>query len=248
MPGQDLELVLARRQRHRQLEQEPVELGLGQRVGALVLDRVLGGGDHERVGQRPGRAVDGDLPLLHRLQQRGLGLGRGAVDLVGEQQVGEDRARAERELRGAGVVDQRAGDVAGHQVGRELHALGVQRQRGGQRAHQQRLGDAGHALEQHVAAAQQRDHQAGDGGVLADHGLGHLGAQRDSAAPGGLAGRARRAGGAWLVAPGGYDSVTCCVTSHLLERVELVGESDEGARRREVPAPAGTCRRSAGRR
>ena len=32
-------------QRHRQLEQEPVELRLRQRVGALVLDRVLGGGD-----------------------------------------------------------------------------------------------------------------------------------------------------------------------------------------------------------
>ena len=51
--GQHLDLVLARRQRHRQLEQEAVELGLGQRVGALVLDRVLGGGDQERVGQRP---------------------------------------------------------------------------------------------------------------------------------------------------------------------------------------------------
>ena len=35
-------------QRQHHLEQEPVELGLGQRVGALVLDRVLGGGDQER--------------------------------------------------------------------------------------------------------------------------------------------------------------------------------------------------------
>ena len=56
--------------------QEPVELGLGQRVGALVLDRV-GGREHvEGVGQREGLALDGDLPLLHRLEQRGLGLGR----------------------------------------------------------------------------------------------------------------------------------------------------------------------------
>jgi hypothetical protein len=39
-------------------------------------------------------AADGrHLALLHRLQQRGLGLGRRAVDLVGQQQVGEDRAR-----------------------------------------------------------------------------------------------------------------------------------------------------------
>ena len=85
---------------------------------------------------------------------------------------------AELELRGAGVVHQRAGDVAGHQVGGELHALEVQLQRRGERAHQQRLGDARHALEQDVAAAQQRDHQAADHGVLTDDGLGDLGAQR----------------------------------------------------------------------
>ena len=43
----------------------------------------------------------------------------------------------------------------------------------GQRPHQQRLGHAGHALEQDVAAAEQR-HTARDSGVLADHHLGHL--------------------------------------------------------------------------
>jgi hypothetical protein len=37
-------------------------------------------------------AFDRDLPLLHRLEQRGLGLRRCAVDLVREQQVREDRA------------------------------------------------------------------------------------------------------------------------------------------------------------
>jgi hypothetical protein len=51
-------------------------------------------------------AVDGDLAFLHGLQEGGLGLGRGAVDLVGEQQVGEDRALLEGELGVAGVVDQ----------------------------------------------------------------------------------------------------------------------------------------------
>ena len=45
-----------------------------------------------------------------------------------------------------------------------------------ERPHEQRLGDAGHALEQHVAAAQQRDDQAADGGVLPDDRLGDLGA------------------------------------------------------------------------
>jgi hypothetical protein len=94
-----LHLVVARGQADVQLEQEAVELRLGQRVGALVLDRVLRRADDERVGQQPGRAVDRHLPLLHRLEQRRLRLRRRAVDLVGEQQVGEDRARAEGELR-----------------------------------------------------------------------------------------------------------------------------------------------------
>jgi hypothetical protein len=68
----------------------------------------------------------GDRALLHRLEQRGLGLGRGAVDLVGQDEVGEDRARLELELRRpllASVLDDvGADDVGGHQVGRELDA------------------------------------------------------------------------------------------------------------------------------
>ena len=151
----------------------------GQRVGALVLDRVLRGAHDERVGQRSRHPVDGDLPLLHGLEQRRLRLRRRAVDLVGEQQVGEHRTGPEGELRRSGVVDERAGHVAGHQVRGELHALGVQGQRGGERADEQGLGDAGHALEEHVTAAQQRDDEAGDRGVLPDDGLADLGAQRE---------------------------------------------------------------------
>ena len=56
VPVEDRDLLIARRQRHVELQQEPVELRLGQLVGALVLDRVLGGRDDERVGQRPGLA------------------------------------------------------------------------------------------------------------------------------------------------------------------------------------------------
>ena len=56
------------------VEEEAVELGLGQREGALVLDRVLGGDDHERVGERPGGAAGGDLALGHRLEEGGLDL------------------------------------------------------------------------------------------------------------------------------------------------------------------------------
>ncbi len=69
------------------LEQEAVELRLGQRIGALMLDRVLRGDDHEPAAELMGLAVDGHIALLHRLQQGGLGLRRRAVDLVGQQQL-----------------------------------------------------------------------------------------------------------------------------------------------------------------
>ena len=75
-------------------QQEAVELRLGQRVGAFVLDRVLRREDEERRPELACLALGRHLPLLHRLEQRGLRLRRGAVDLVGEQEVGEDRARA----------------------------------------------------------------------------------------------------------------------------------------------------------
>ena len=39
-----------------------------------------------------GHAVDRDLLLLHRLQKRGLRLGRSAIDLVGEDDLGEQRS------------------------------------------------------------------------------------------------------------------------------------------------------------
>ena len=58
-----------------ELEQEAVELGFGERVGAFVLDGVLGGEDEEGVGQVDGLVADGDLTLLHGFEQGALDLG-----------------------------------------------------------------------------------------------------------------------------------------------------------------------------
>ena len=115
----------------------------------------------------------------------------------------------ELELGGASVVDQRAGDVAGHQVRGELHALELQLQCRGQRSHQQGLGDAGHTLEQHVAAAQQRYHQAADDGVLTDDHLGDLVPQRQQRVSCGVRCR-RRCGSGVLTGYGlSHDCATC---------------------------------------
>ena len=153
-------------------EHEAVELGFGQRVGAFLLDRVLRRKDEERRIERVGLPRRGDPAFLHRLQQRGLRLGRRAVDLVGEQQVGEDRAADELEVAAAGGVvffeDVGAGDVAGHQVGGELDAAEAQRERVGDGADEQRLGEAGHADEEAVAAGKERDEHLVDDLLLTD--------------------------------------------------------------------------------
>ena len=101
-----------------------------------------------------------DLPLLHRLEQRRLHLGGRAVDLVGEQQVGEHRPLAGDELAGALLVDHRAGEVGRQQVRRELDARELQVEHLTEGVHRERLGEARDALDEHVAAAQQRDHHA----------------------------------------------------------------------------------------
>jgi hypothetical protein len=62
-------------------------------------------------------ALDRDLRLLHHLEQRGLRLGRRAVDLVGQQQVREHRAARRDELRAGRVVQRVARDVGGIRSG-----------------------------------------------------------------------------------------------------------------------------------
>ena len=108
-------------------------------------------------------AADRDLPFLHGFEQRGLRLGRRAVDFVGQNDVGEQRPLDELELALAGAAvlldDFGAGDVGRHQVGRELNTAECQRQRARQRRDHQRLGQAGHAFEHAMALAEQRDQQ-----------------------------------------------------------------------------------------
>jgi hypothetical protein len=105
-------------------------------------------------------------------------LGGGAVDLVGQQEVGEDRAGEELQLAAAGLGvlldDVDARDVGGHQVGGELDPAELHVERPRQRARHQSLADPGHPQEQDVPAAEQADEQVVDHRLLADDHLGHL--------------------------------------------------------------------------
>ena len=155
-------------------EHEAVELRLGQGIGALLLDGVLGREDEEGVRQLVAGPAARHLSLDHRLEQRGLGLGRGPVDLVSEDDVREHRARLEAEAprRGLGVHVQELGprDVRGHQVGGELDAVEAEVQGFGEAGDEERLREPRHPLEEAVAAGEQGDEELVDDLILShDH-------------------------------------------------------------------------------
>ena len=172
-------MVLAlRRVADDELEQEAVELGLRERVGAFLLDGVLG--RHHAIGlfEVDRAPADGDLLLLHGLEQGRLGLGRGPVDLVGENQVGDQRPFLEGEFVAAafGLGEHHGAlDVRRHHVRCELDAGEGEVDRLAQAPHEQGLAEPRHALEQDVPARHHRGQHAVDDVLLADHHLGDLG-------------------------------------------------------------------------
>ncbi len=169
----DPPLLLGLRIVDEDLEQEAVELGLGQAGRSLPARS----GSAWRA-RRTGRAAAWRWPPAVTCRsciassRAAWVFGGRAVDLVGEDQVGEDRPGDEPQLAGAGVAvlveDLGAGDVRGHQVGRELDAVEVQRERLRQAVDHQGLGQAGHPFEDAVAAGEDGDQELVDDLVLAD--------------------------------------------------------------------------------
>ena len=167
---QDALLDLRGGQVHPDRQQEAVELRLRQREGAVAVGVVLGGDDEKRRGQPAGDAVERHLLLVHALEQRALDARRGAVDLVRQHAVGEDRAGDEFEIAAVHPVERVAEEVGRQQVGRELHALERPADRGGQGVGERGLADARRAFDQHVAAGEQGGQQQGRSFFRAEHG------------------------------------------------------------------------------
>ena len=170
-PLDDRELLGRRRVPDDDLEHEPVDLGLRERVRALGLDRVLRREHEERVRHRVGLVGDRDLALLHHLEQGGLDLGGRAVDLVGEEEVREHRPERGRELAGLLVEDPRPDEVRRHEVGRELDPVELAADRLGERLDRHRLREARHALDEEVAPGEERDDHPLEQVVLPDDDL-----------------------------------------------------------------------------
>ena len=174
----DFDLFLERRIADEDLEHEAILLRFGKRIGPFLLDRILRGQHEERIGKFVPDAAHGDLPLLHGFEQRGLGFGRGAVQFVGQDDVGKEWPFEKTKLAAAGRTilfdDLGAGDVGRHQVGGELNAAERKVERPRQGADHQRFGQAGNAFQQAMAAAEERNQQLLDHGVLADDDLRQL--------------------------------------------------------------------------
>ena len=114
-----------------------------------------------------------DLTLGHRLKESGLGLGGGPVDLVTDDDVGEDSAGFEDELPLLLVIDADAGDVGGQQVRSELDAVHGAVNGAAERTGKHRLADAGYVLHQEMALGEQHHEGGVDASVLALDDPGH---------------------------------------------------------------------------
>ena len=94
--------------------------------------------------------VHGDLPFIHRFEQRGLRLGRGAIDFIREQHVGEDRASLKFEFLLDGGIDRDAEYVRWQHVAGELNALKTAVDRPRKRLAERGLADSGSSFNQQV--------------------------------------------------------------------------------------------------
>jgi len=156
----DRQLLVVLRVVDEDLQHEPVELRLRERIRAFGLDRILRRHDEEGRWHRVRRVGDRDLALLHHLEERALHLGGRAVDLVREQEVAEDRAELGVERALVGAVDPRADEVGWHEVRCELHAGEAAAEHAGGGLDRERLREPGDALDQQVALGQEADEDA----------------------------------------------------------------------------------------
>ena len=166
------------RERHLDLEHEAVELGFGQRVGAFHFHGVLRGQHEKGFWHQMALAAGGHAAFLHDFEQCGLGLGRGTIDFIHQQQILEHRAFFIAQSSVAFFVftdDVRAEDVRRHQVWRTLHPARLQAHHLGKRAHEVGFAETGNAFQQHMPTGEDGDQHIAKQFIVTDDGFLHLG-------------------------------------------------------------------------
>jgi ABC-type multidrug transport system ATPase subunit len=147
-------------------QQKAIELRLGQWKRPREVLRILGGYDEEGIRKRKSLPVEGDLTFVHRLEKRRLGTGAGAVDLVGEKNVGEDRPLPENELAAPLIVNADPENIGRKKVARELDAPELSANGFCERTCQSGLSHPGYVLDEQVSPRQERDQCELDGLLL----------------------------------------------------------------------------------
>ena len=160
------------------LEHEPVDLGFGQRVGAFLLDGVLGGHDQKRVVEGIRGVANGHLAFLHGFEQGALHLCRGAVYFVGEYDVRKKRAFLRYEFACFLVEHHGAREVRREQVGRKLYAPEFGVDDFGKRRNRKCLCEAGYAFQKDVTAREESHEQPVEHFALSHNDLVQFAAQK----------------------------------------------------------------------
>ena len=138
--------------------QKAVQLRFGQGLGAALFQRVLCGNHEKGLRQCVGFAFGADLALFHDFKQGALCLGTGTIDLISQQHLRKHRPGVKNELLLVALVNRHTGQVAGHQIRRELHAGKLQPHALRQRVRQSGFAYARYVFNQQVAVGQQAHH------------------------------------------------------------------------------------------
>ena len=166
----------------KQVEHETVELCFWKRVRTLLFDWVLCSEHEERLFETIRCTRGGYGILLHGFEQSSLRLWRRAVDFVGQHDVGKDWPldKAKCFLAGGSVLFDHfgTGNVARHQIGRELHAREGQVHGVSHRANEQCLGKTRHTDQQTVSAGEECNQELLDNIRLSNDNLCDLGGCR----------------------------------------------------------------------
>ena len=167
----DLELLGGGRVADDDLHEEAVALGLGQRVDALGLDRVLRGEHEERLGHVGVTPPIDTWCSAMTSSSADCTLAGARLISSASTKLAKTGPELDVERLGRRPVDAGADDVGGQEVGGELEAGERAADDGGQRLDGERLGQARDAFEQQWPRASRPDEQPLDGAVLADDDL-----------------------------------------------------------------------------
>jgi hypothetical protein len=160
-----------------QPHEEPVQLALGERVGAVVLQGVLGRHHQEGPRELERPVLDGDRALLHGLEKPALSARGRPVDLVRQNDLAEDRPSSKIQRTRGRIVDRPSQHVGREKIAGELDPAEGETEGASQGMRQGRLAHPGDVLEQDMTACQQGRQGEPDHLVLAVEDRLHLGDQ-----------------------------------------------------------------------